>query len=280
MMHILLSGTSHQAFSRSLRNFFVFGLASVAMFVNAQSTPQGSITMDGKKMEFKHVYAFATATQTEKKRETRLPLTDKPLSPLAMALSIARHQELYDKVQSIEFTFDDKGKLAHGDFRLFELTTSGISYGWKAEVASLTDTVFKGRVYSAAPEEMSRGSGKKFFYDFRFDAAIIAATKPNARGAVAWATAQGKVVAEYLRAASVGDKAALTRVLTSESAKEMDLAFVKNMSPSPKGAEFDSLTVVGNDAEAVIVERLKDGSGTSGATYRLRLINGAWLISL
>ena len=123
-----------------------------------------------------------------------------------------------------------------------------------------------------------------FGFDVRFDTSMIAPRAPDAVGKVAWATPQGKAMAEFFRAARAGDKFALKRIMLAEQVKALDgpdaarfLEFMK-MSPNPKTADFDSLVIDGDNAVAKITERSKDGA--SSGDYKLRLISGVWFVAM
>ena len=123
-----------------------------------------------------------------------------------------------------------------------------------------------------------------YSFDVQFNVAMTAPKAPDAAGAKAWETPQGKVLAEYLRAARAGDKAALKKVMTVESFKELEgkdaaenMKMIKMMSPDPKKVEFESLVVNGNVSKIKLVERRKDATETSG--YEMRRVGEAWLVA-
>lgn len=256
-------------------------LAQAVAQTGAANAARGSIVINGKATEFRHAYAFAGKTLSDQKRETTLIVTDKPLSPKAVTDKFARMREARtNAVQHLEFSFDENNKLTSLMFGVEPMGGGGFSSSYRIDVEALTDNAFKGRAYVDEEREMF---GNRFKFDIRFDAAFIVARAPDATGAAAWATPQGKVIAEYLRAARAGNMAALKRVVVPERAGELDgpngktiLSFLKD-SPDPKSADFDSLVVEGDTAEAKITTRTKTGATSSN--MRLQQVKGVWMVS-
>ncbi len=246
------------------------------------NTATGGITVNGNKTEFKYAYTVVKPSLADKKSETILTLTDKPLSVKAINDTFARSGEMRnDNVQILELTLDANQKVRSVDFNVGALKGGANTADYKAEVSRFTPTAFAGRVTSGGEQKEFRNT---FSFDVRFDTALLAPRAPNAVGKAAWATPQGKAVAEFLRAARAGDKAALKRIMLAEQVKALDgpdaarfLEFVK-MSPNPKTAEFDSLFIDGDSATAKIAERSKDGAASSD--YTLRLIDGVWRVAM
>ena len=246
------------------------------------NTANGGITVNGNKTELKHAYTFVTTSLADKKAETILLITDKPLSPQAVNNPFARASEMRDNsVQILALTLDSDKKIRSVDFNVGTLKGGANTSGYSAEVSRFTPTAFSGRVTSGGEQKEFKNT---FGFDVRFDTTMLAPRVPDAVGNAAWATVQGKAIAEFLRAARTGDKAALRRVMLAEQVKALDgpdaarfLEFVK-MSPNPKTAEFDSLFVNGDNAEAKISERSKNGAASSD--YKLRMINGVWFVAM
>ena len=249
---------------------------------SAVNTATGGIIVNGNKTEFKHAYTVVKPSLADKKSETILTLTDKPLSAKAINDSFARSDEMRNNnVQILELTLDTDKKVRSVDFNVGALKGGANTADYKAEVSRFTPTAFVGRVTSGGEQKEFRNT---FIFDVRFDTAMLAQRTPDAIGKAAWATPQGRALAEFLRAARAGDKPALKRVMLAEQVKALDspdaaqfLEFVK-MSPNPKTAEFDGLFIDGNSAAAKIVERNKDGAASSD--YTLRLINGVWFVAM
>ena len=249
---------------------------------SAVNTATGGITLNGNKTEFKYAYTVVKPSLADKKSETILTLTDKPLSAKAINDSFARSSEMRNNnVQILELTLDTDKKVRSVDFNVGALKGGANTADYKAEVSRSTPTAFAGRVTSGGEQKEFRNT---FSFDVRFDTAMLAPRAPDAIGKAAWATPQGKAVAEFLRAARAGDKAALKRVMLAEQVKALDgpdaarfLEFMK-MSPNPKTAEFDSLFIDGDSAAAKIAERSRDGAASSD--YTVRLIDGVWRVAM
>lgn len=248
--------------------------ASSAM---AQNTAQGSITVNGVKTDLSYAYAYNAKGLHDKKPETRLILSDKALPAQAVTDPFERMKAQRDGVKTLEFTFDGDRSLTSLQFAVDSMNGGGFSTAYKVTLDALDGKVMKGRAYTEGEQTMFKD---RYSFDVRFDLAMTVPRAPDASGKAAWATAQGKAITEYLRAARAGDKAALKRVIVAERAKDLDgpqaaeiLKFLK-FSADPKTAEFGSLTIDGDSAMAEIIERSKDGSSSS--RYRLKLAGGAW----
>ena len=276
----------HNDIAACLASVLMLGILSTQALAQSASpganTATGSITVNGNKTEFKHAYTSVTKSTADNKSETILMMTDKPLSAKAASDEWARSSEARsNKVQMMEITFGGDKKIIRANFTVDPLKGGANTADYKAEISRLTASAFSGRVHSGGEQKEFKNT---FSFDVRFDTAMLTPRTPNAIGKAAWATPQGKVIAEFLRAARAGDKAALKRVMLADQVKALDgpdaarfLEFVK-MSPNPKTAEFDSLFVDGDSAEAKIAERSKDGATSSD--YKLRLINGVWFVAM
>lgn len=268
--------------NKVIRVATMLSLSFLGMQTSAQNTANGSITVNGNKTDFTHAYTVAKPTLADNKSETILTLTDKPLSAKAVSDPSVRSSEIRsNNVQILELTLDKDKKIRSVDFSVGPLKGGANTSNYKAEVSRLTPTSFAGRVTSGGEQTEFKNT---FGFDVRFDTAILVPRAPDAVGKAAWAMPQGRAVAEFLRAARAGDKPALKRVMLAEQVKALDgpdaarfLEFVKK-SPNPKTAEFDSLCIDGDSAEAKIAERSKDGAASSD--YKLRLINGVWFVAM
>ncbi len=268
--------------SQATRFAAVLSLSLLSLQTFAQNTASGSITVNGNTTEFKHAYTVVKPSLADNKSETILTLTDKPLSAKALSGSSVRSSEMRsNSIQMLELTLDADKKIRSVDFSVGTLKGGANTSDYKAEVSRFTPTAFAGRVTSGGEQKEFKNT---FGFDVRFDTTMVAPRTPDAVGKVAWATPQGKAIAEFLRAARAGDKPALKRVMLAEQVKALDgpdaarfLEFMK-LSPNPKSAEFDSLFINGDSAEAKIAERNKDGAASSD--YKLRLINGVWVVVL
>ena len=247
----------------------------------APNTAQGSITVNGKKTEFRYAYAITRLSLRDKKPETVLVISDKPVAANAVADDTERMvAQRRDSLNMIEIKFDDRKALVGTNFEVAPLVVSTFSTEFKMNVESFTDKVLKGRFNSVSEHKMRDIT---YSFDVRFSALTMA--PPSAlSGKEAWGTPQGKVLAECLRACRAGDKAAIKRLVIAEVHAELDgskgaatLNFLAVDSADPSTAEFSSLTVDGNVAKAKITKRSKSSTETTG--YELRKVGSAWLVA-
>ena len=244
----------------------------------AQNTAQGSIVVNGTKTELAYAYAFTANSLHDKKPETKLILSDKALSSKAVTDTFELMKvKRTDGVKLLEFTFDERKELTSLQFSVDPMNGGGFSSAYKVKLDSFDNKVMKGRVYTEGEQTMFKD---RYSFDVRFDLAMTVPRAADVSGKAAWATPQGKVIADYLRAARAGDKAGLKRVIIAERAKDLDgpqaaeiISFLK-LSADPRTAEFGDLTVDGDTAMANIIERTKNGSSSS--RYKLKLVGGAW----
>ncbi len=244
-------------------------------------TATGSITVNGNLTGFNHAYAVMRRSLFDNKPETILTLTDKPLSAKAISDTFARSSEMRNNsIQTLEFTLDAGNTIRSVDFNVGTLKGGANTSDYKAEISRFNPTAFSGHVTSGGKHSEFKNT---LSFDVRFDTTMLTPRTPDAAGETAWATPQGKAIAEYLRAARAGDKAALKTVLMADHATQLDgpnaaqlLEFLK-LSPNPNTAEFDSLTVDSDSAEAKLTERSKNGAESSN--YTLRLIKGVWFVA-
>jgi hypothetical protein len=267
------------------------GLTTAASFLTASNaanaqdiapnTAQGSITVNGKKTEFRHAYAVTRTSLSSKKLETMLVISDKPVAPNAVADDTERMRaQQRDDLKMIEIKFDDGKTVVGTNFEVTPVTVSAFSTEFKMTVESFTDKELKGRFNSARDHKFRDNT---YSFDARFNAVMMVPAVALS-GKAAWDTPQGKVLAEYLRACRAGDKAAIKRVVIAEVRAELDgpkgadtIKFLKADSADPKTAEFGSLTVDSNVAKAKIIKRFKDGTETTG--YELRKVGEVWLVA-
>jgi hypothetical protein len=106
------------------------------------------------------------------------------------------------------------------------------------------------------------------------------------RDEAAWDSAQGKALAECLRAARASDKAALKRVMAMHQSETLDgpnaakfLEFIKT-SLDPKKATFDSLVInaKGTSALATISGRYDKGEVTK--RYTINKADDGWRVTM
>ena len=278
-MSFLMSRTLVRCVVNAMTAFTFVAIAASAT-VAAQDIPpntaQGSITVNGKKTEFRHAYAVTRPARGDKKAETVLVISDKPLAAAAVVDDIERMKvQRRDGLNLIEVKFDDRKTVVGTNFEVAPLVVSAFSTEFKMTVETLTDKVLKGRFNSASDHKMRDNT---YTFDVRFNATMTA--PPSAlSGKEAWDTPQGKVFAEYLRASRAGDKAAIKRVVTDVVRKELDgpkggelMKFLKEDSADPKTAKFVSLIVDGDIAKAEI------GTGSSITRYQIHRVGQTWLV--
>jgi hypothetical protein len=263
----------------ALAAFAVFMFCGLTASATAQNAAQGSITVNGVRTELGYAYAYTATSLHDKKPETRLILADKALPAKAVTDTFERMRAQRDGVKTLEFTFAGDKSLSSVQFAVDSMNGGGSSTAYKAALDALDARGMKGRVYTDGEQTMFRD---RYSFDVRFDVAMTVQRAPEATGKAAWSTPQGVAIAEYLRAARAGDKAALKRVILPERGKDLDgpqgreiLQFLK-LSANPKTAEFGALTVDGDTAKAEIIERSKDGSSSS--RYSLKLVGGEWKV--
>jgi hypothetical protein len=259
-----------------------FGTFS-SQVVSAQSSAQGSITVNGKKTELLHAYAFTRPAGVKDLVKTTLILADKPLPAAAVTDKMERLTvQRRDGIKLLVVGFNDEKDIVSFETEVDALTGSRIISAHKVAFDAFSDQAMKGRLFTASEQQIRIAPGT-YSFDVRFEAAMTVPRAPDASGKKAWDTPQGKVLADYLRAARASDKAALKRLILPEYIKELEgpkaaegLKFLKSMSPDPKTAEFESMTIEGNLAKIKIVVRQKNMTETSG--YELRRVGEAWLV--
>ena len=112
------------------------------------------------------------------------------------------------------------------------------------------------------------------------------------KGNAAWDSPQGKVLAEFLRAARAGDKSALKKVMATSQSDTLDgpnaasfLDFLKS-ALDPKVATFDSLVMnaTGTSALATISGRYAGSGGNSGGEvtkrYTINKADDGWRVTM
>lgn len=262
---------------------FLFLAASLPLGAAAQNTVKGSMTVNGKKTEFLHAYAVARPKGEKDMIKTTLILADKPLPPEAVTDKMERSTAQDRGIKMLVLGFTDGKDIASFTTNVDPRLSNRISSAHKATLDTFSDEAIKGRVFTEAEQQIRTAPGT-YSFDVQFSVAMTVPKAPDAAGAKAWDTPQGKVLAEYLRAARAGDKAALKKVLTAESFKELEgkdaaenLKMIKMMSPDPKKVEFESLVVNGNVSKIKLVERRKEVTETSG--FELRRVGDAWLVA-
>ncbi len=258
-------------------------LSMIIPIATAQNSAVGSITVNGKKTEFSHAYAFSRPAGVKDMVKTTLILADKPLPAAAVTDSMERStaRKLGD-IKMLVVGFNDEKDIVSFSPDVDALSGSRISSAHKATLETFSDQTLKGRLFTASEQQIRIAPGT-YSFDVQFNVAMTTPRAPDATGKKAWDTPQGKVLADYLRAARASDKAALKRLILPEYVKELEgpkaaegLKFLKMMSPDPKTAEFQSLIVEGNVAKIKIVVREKGMTETTG--YELRRSGDAWLV--
>ena len=128
------------------------GFLSIQAF--AENTAIGSITVNGNKTELKYAYTLVTTSLADKKAETILMITDKPLSAKAVSDTFVRSSETRsNNVQVLQLTLDNDKKIRSVDFSVGPLKGGANTSDYKAEVARFTPTAFAGRVTSGGAQK-------------------------------------------------------------------------------------------------------------------------------
>jgi hypothetical protein len=123
-------------------------------------------------------------------------------------------------------------------------------------------------------------------------AQATSAAETTLKGKAAWDSPQGKALAEFLRAARAGDKAALKKVMATNQASTLDgpnaapfLDFLKS-ALDPKVATFDSLVInaKGTSGLATISGRYAGSGGNSGGEvtkrYTINKADDGWRVTM
>ncbi len=249
----------------------------------AQNTVQGSITVNGKKTDFLHAYAYTRPAGVKDMVKTTLILTDKPLPAAAVTDKMERMTaQRQDGIKLLEVGFNDGKDIVSFNPEVDALKGSRVNSAHKATLDTFSDQALKGRLFTESELQIRNAPGT-YSFDVQFNVAMTAPRVPDAAGAKGWETPQGKALAQYLRAARAGDKAALKRVITADAVKELDgvqsAEIMKSMKsePDPKTADLESLVVEGNVSKIKVVQRFKDGKATSN--YQLQRVGDAWLVA-
>lgn len=247
----------------------------------AQNTAQGSITVDGKKTEFRHAYTYRSPEQGKDKAETILIFSDKPLPPDAVIDKLDRlTAKNKDNVQIFEVTFDDAKEIGMATFRLDSLSGGAFSSAFKTTFDAFGAKALRGRLATVGEQ---KSFGKVYSIDVRFDVTATVPRAPDATGKKAWDSAQGKVLAAYLRAVRTGDKVAIRRTIVPEAAQALDspdaeraMKAMKAFAVDPKNAEIEGLFIDGSTARAKIVEVVQGSKSFSSVKFRR--VGGAWFV--
>ncbi len=256
--------------------------SSVSAQTAAQNTAQGSITVDGKKTEFHHAYSYRNPEQGKDKAETILILSDKPLPPDAVIDKLDRlTARSKDNVQIFEVTFNDAKEIGMATFRLDGLSTGAFASSFKPVFETYSAKALKGRLTTAGEQ---KSFGNVYSMDVRFDAIATVPRAPDAVGKKAWDSAQGKVLAAYLRAVRAGDKTAIKRTVVPDAAQALEspdaeraMKAMKAFAVDPKNAEIEGLFIDGSTARAKVVEVVQGSKSFSSVKFRR--VGDAWFVA-
>ena len=250
----------------------------------AENTAKGSLTVNGKKTEFLHAYAFVRPQGVKNPIKMTLVLADKPMSAGAVTDPMERSTaQDRDGVKMLVLGFSDDKSLAEFRTNINAHLSGRIIPAHQVTFDTFSDRALKGRAFTASEEPLGNVPGT-YSFDVQFNVVAMSTPRaPDAAGAKGWETPQGKVLAEFLRAAQSGNVAALKRVMTAESFKELDgpgsadnLQWLKRLSPDPKKVKFESLRVYGNVSKVMLVDRT---DATETREYELRRVGDAWLVA-
>lgn len=267
---------------------FVMGFAAITASATAvaqelaPNTAQGSVTVSGKKTELRHAYSLSKSANGSVKAQRVLILTEKPVSMGELTERVdGSGVSGFDNVL-IDVTYDDKQSVQDASFNLGSLSVS-TSGGFKTVFDTFSDKTLKGRL----TVERDGNLGKSAAFDIRFNAVTTAISAPDATGAKAWETAQGKALAAYVNALRSRNTAAIKRTVVPEFAAKVDgpkgkmlLEMIEGFNGrlDPKTADFVYLRITGEKAKASIAGRVKD-FGEVSFEVRLRRVGDVWLVA-
>lgn len=268
----------------------VFALATLCLAMSAagaeEGTANGKLTVAGKTTLLSHAYARAQKGFFDKSKEDiRVILSDVAIPDEALADEFALQKMAADgKLHAIEVVLGQDKQAVSGGLlhEAFDKTQGYVSVSGMHDFEAKTFDAknVEGTLSMKKPDSFMN---KQFEYSATFRAPVWHRPPPTATGAAAAATAPGKAVLAFLKAARSGNKAALKTLMTAEAGKALDgprsddmVTMLKTMAPNPATAQIDEVDIAGNTAKVSVVEKSKDGSATSNFTMVLE--NGQWKV--
>ncbi len=249
----------------------------------------GSFVVNQQETKFRYGYAVSRSDFPGDPEKMALVLSDAPI-PEPVLLEGFGLQKLGREgtVHAVEVQLGPKhqpegGQLYHQAFSKDEPEGTSLSVsvaGMHNFVPDVVDAnTVSGKLFMKAPEEFM---GVTYYYAGMFRATVLRKPPPTYEGEKAAQSAPGKVAAAFFRAARVGDKVALKKLVAPEMAAQLDTPEGKDIMKM-MAAFFSSnlrvaaVTETGDTAEVVAVAGAK-GSRES-TTLTLTRINGEWKVS-
>ncbi len=250
-------------------------MASTAASAQTSGSASGTLTINGKAIKLNHAHAQDAKDPFKGTPLIRVVLSDVPISDETMEdeTGVADLVQA-GKLNAMEFSMTPDGKPGGGNL------VSGLkSVAFTAASFHFEKQVFDGKTAAGkvTTEPPTKFEELKYTCTATFSAPVQHAAKPTAEGAAAAASAPGKVVIEFMRAAHAGDAAALKKVSGPVYQPQLEgpdaKAYVKSLADWLK----PGLTVVRVyewPTFARVDLAMKDGSGVT--PFTLAKINGEW----
>ena len=250
-------------------------------------TAAGTLTVDGKATKLAYAYAMAEPDPFDRTKEAvRITLSDVPLTPDALGDPFALQKMTQaGKLHAIVALVQQPKTIA---------TTILYDAGFKWDSVSVagTNNIFdprrfdmttvSGKLYTAKPDTFGP---KDVTYEFsatfsapiqRQSASAVTALAPRADDPIV------KAAMAYLKAARVGDAAALKQAVVPDAAKDLDGAHGKEIVDMLRAMASPAGTVTGvetsGDTATVTVES-KEGDTATIDRIKLVKIGGLWKVS-
>lgn len=249
-------------------------LVMVSMAASAQTSgsASGTLTINGKAIKLNHAHAQDAKDPFKGTPLIRVVLSDVPVSDETMEDETGVADLIQaGKLNAIEFSMAPDGTPVGGN--LVSGMQSGAFTSFHFEKKVFDGKTAAGKVTTEPPkfEEL------KYTCTATFSAPVQHAAKPTAEGAAAAASAPGKVVIEFMRAAHAGDAAALKKVSGPVYLPQLEgpdaKAYVKSLANWLKPG-LSVVRVYEWTTFARVDLAMKDGSELT--PFTLTKINGEW----
>lgn len=246
-------------------------------------TASGTVTVNGKSFEMKHVYAMQIEDWTDKTQSAALVLvTDKPVPQKLLVEDLDTFALRDAGVNGIKFEFYSGGSNYAmnmvGDEIAVGLSVSGTFD--KEQFTELTDTHLSGKFV----QDKAIGD-TKFSYDLQLDTDIaprVVKAEPTAADAEAAQKAESvKAYFAFYEVLKAGDLKAIRAMVAPERAAQMDqpdfketLAFIQSMMPTDVKA---LKATEGEDSAEILLSGKDSGEDRVGTVLMLKR-NGKWIV--
>jgi hypothetical protein len=264
-------------------------LCAIALPILADGTASGTLTVNGKTVQLKYVYAALKEDPFDKKKKaTQLLVTDQAI-PADAASDEFRLMEVRDKQK-----LNGVMVLITGDKRI----VSGAVYSpllkkmdyvsgvgmQQLELTTHTAARVAGRVWLEKPHDFFDNI---YQYNITFDAAIGAQKsdkpeQPKGTPLPAGGGDPGKAYDTYRKALMGGNIPALRKSVVAEHAKDLDSPDFKDQLKMIQAFQPKNVKVTGGAVDgdtATLLATAKDGSETSNGTITMLREGGAWKLS-